>query len=315
MLTTAACAARRSPFSRRSWAVAVPVVLTKCSRSPGTRRDIRYWTQSASPTQTGDDVDRRCPWRASPFAGRPRASKRRRPCARGARSPARPLPSQEKPTRLNRFGVCSGGETNPLIRGHARRRGRRLQLELDDLRNVGAGAQGRCGQRDGGAQDERGGCSEDEAQHSDRNTASVGSDAPDPSANTPLCSGFTRYGTNSGALSRYFSLNARIASQVFSFTSLQRRMWPVVVAHPRRYGERLLQLRARQHDHVVGVLLVERLELRQLVAGQVGSQPDQDPAVLERVHHVRDRAAPPRRCRPRSAPGSGGRAPAAPTCT
>ncbi len=58
MLTTAVCAARRRPFSRRSPAVAVPVVLTKCSRSPGTRRDIRYWTQSASPTQTGDEVDR-----------------------------------------------------------------------------------------------------------------------------------------------------------------------------------------------------------------------------------------------------------------
>jgi hypothetical protein len=57
-LTTAACAARRSPLSRRSPAVAVPVVLTKCSRRPRTRRDILYWTQSASPTQTGDEVDR-----------------------------------------------------------------------------------------------------------------------------------------------------------------------------------------------------------------------------------------------------------------
>ena len=57
----------------------------------------------------------------------------------------------------------------------------------------------------------------------------------------------------------------------------------MVLADPGGDGERLLQLLARQHDHVVGVLLVEGLELRALVGGQVGAQPDQDPAVLERV--------------------------------
>ena len=46
-------AARWSPARA---AVAVPFTFTKWSRSPGTRRLSRYWTWSASPTQSGSEA-------------------------------------------------------------------------------------------------------------------------------------------------------------------------------------------------------------------------------------------------------------------
>ena len=101
---TAECAALRRPVISRSFLVAVPVEFTKCRRRPGTRRAIRYWTQSASPTQTGEDVERFGPRRPSVPTGVHGVQESPSLRARSAIAGSVSL-RQEKPTRLKRLGV------------------------------------------------------------------------------------------------------------------------------------------------------------------------------------------------------------------
>ena len=86
------------------------------------RRVVRYWTQSASPTQTGFDA-RSAPGSPVPGSG---ASSRcvptlvqgdQSPSSRRVRSatPGSPGPRQRRPTRLKRFGARSGFEITPLF--------------------------------------------------------------------------------------------------------------------------------------------------------------------------------------------------------
>ena len=61
--------------------------------------------------------------------------------------------------------MCSAGETKPRFAATPAGAAGAVQLELDDLGDVGAGAQARRGEREGGAEGECDGCCDDETQH------------------------------------------------------------------------------------------------------------------------------------------------------
>ena len=319
--------------SSRSFAVAVPVVLTKCSRSPGTRRDMRYWTQSASPTHTGADVDRR----SAAASGRRRV---RRPASSGSSvavlagaqgDAGSPRPVQEKPDEVESLRRVEGGGHEPAGAATPAGAGGAVELELDARRGRTDGGSGRA-RRAPGRRRQRHARRElsriARSAHGAHALSTIG-DTGD-SVREHRCSQRRAYGKSAPfcrpRLTRLWDELGRLvpvlllerADRVPRFVVhvLQRRMWPVVQADASGDRDGCFSSSRGSDDHVVGVLLVERLELRPAAprAGRARTQMTIRPCSSACTMCSRS-AATPRRCRPPSAPGSGGRASAARTCT